>query len=317
MNATSKSNNPGAGASGGHDRGWWSRLSRRAAAFTGALRRPGATRRAAALGALFVVGTGIGLLVRGPLAPSLQGPARMTGTEQASLGSLEAARPQPGAVGETGSSAGSLAPPSRPAGASTQGAQPQGLALPGELVWPADGMVVATAGWRRNPDRGDWTYLPGIELAVGSSSAIRAAADGTVASVDAGSGEFSVSIDHGQGWVTIYGGLSRVRVQPGQRVQRGAVIGYGPRLPEAMPALAGAYGVGGAAGAEEAGSSVRAVVSFSVRHGTESVNPLSVMPAASYRVAPADEPATGTQPTTAQASASSDGLDEAPSPVGP
>lgn len=164
------------------------------------------------------------------------------------------------------------------------------MGLPGRLVWPADGMVVAVAGWRRHPEHGDWRYLPGLELAVPSGAPVRAAADGRVSGVEAGADGFTVVIDHGDGWSTVYGQLARVHVQRDQAVRAGAVIGYGPLLPDAVPALASLYGVGDAAGAEAAPAAVRGVITFAVYHGTESVDPLAVMPAGSFRVADGSEP---------------------------
>ncbi|HEY8425317.1 MAG TPA: M23 family metallopeptidase [Limnochordales bacterium] len=162
--------------------------------------------------------------------------------------------------------------------------------LQGRLVWPADGMVVATAGWRRHPEQGDWRYLPGLELAVPSGAPVRASGDGRVSAVEAGADGFTVVIDHGGEWQTVYGRLARVRVQQGQEVAAGTVVGYGPSFPEAVPALAGLYGVSDVAGTTGSAATVRGVVSFAIYHGTESVDPLGVMPAGFFRVAEGSEP---------------------------
>lgn len=257
----------------------------------------GRAARRAALPLLFAAGVGLGLALSRPWGPvALPGfggapqaavaPSRLEG-EVAGTAAL--------VTGEPG--ARSDGTPARTAGASTaaSGAGARAAFLSGGLVWPADGMVVAMAGWRRHPEQGDWRYLPGLELAVPSQAPVRAVAAGTVSSVEAASDGFTVVVDHGNGWSTVYGRLSRVTVEPGQALEAGAVLGHAPALPEAVPALAGVYGVEGAGAPPEPAAAVRGVVSFAIYHGTESVDPLSVMPAASFRVAD-DSPAAGTQP---------------------
>lgn len=264
---------------------------------------------------LFALGLGIGYLTwrYAPVSPpgpgSLSPLTQVGDTAPASLPGLSKATGAGMAGG--GNAAGTREQGVQASGTMTAGPAP-GLStsLPGSLVWPADGLVVATAGWRRHPERGDWRYLPGLELAVPSQAPVRAAAAGTVRSVDVQSDGFTVVLDHGQGWSTTYGRLSSVRVERAQGVTSGTIIGYGPRLPEVVPTLAGVYGVGGATqAAGEPGASIRAVISFAVYHGTESVDPLAVMPAASYRVAGPDEPE-AYEPAGA-------GEPSGPSPVGP
>lgn len=274
-------------------RGRWARLASRLGPDAGK------AARLAALPLLFGLGLGAGLLLaqwgaRLPGAWDLQrersGGATLQalGLEQDLAGSPEALP-----ASTRGERPAGVSGPARTGTGSEPNSGALSSVLPGRLVWPADGMVVATAGWRRHPDRGDWRYLPGLELAVPSQAPVRAAADGRVASVEAGSEGFTVVIDHGDGWSTVYGRLFRVRVQQGQTLTAGTIVGHGPNLPEAVPALAGVYGVDSAGSAQAlAGSpaAVRGVVTFAVYHGTESVDPLAVMPAASFRVADASSP---------------------------
>lgn len=157
------------------------------------------------------------------------------------------------------------------------------------MRWPADGLLLSTAGWRRHPTRGDWSYQPGLELAVPSGAPVRAAAAGTVTEVAVGSDGYTVVVDHGGGWTTVYGRLSEVRVRTGQGVRAGAVLGAALSLPDAMPAMAaGAPATGWdlRLGSPLPGRVVRATVTFEVRRGGESVEPLRLLGPGWFRVAP-------------------------------
>lgn len=234
---------------------------------------------------LFAFGLGAGWLVarwNGSAGSGAKLDLTMQPTAAAEADTLPAASSRATPV-ESGAQATALAPT---AGTAMTGGR---AGLQGRLVWPADGMVVAMAGWRRHPEHGDWRYLPGLELAVPSGAPVRAAGEGRVRAVEAGSDGFTVVVDHGGDWQTVYGRLARVRVQQGQDVAAGVVIGYGPSFPEAVPALTGLYGVGDVAGGAGA-ATVRGVVTFAIYHGTESVDPLGVMPAGFFRVADGSEP---------------------------
>ena len=66
----------------------------------------------------------------------------------------------------------------------------------------------------------------GLDIAAPEGSPVRAPADGTVIT----SGRYffngnTVFLDHGQGLVTMYCHLSEIRVQPGQAVRQGEIIG--------------------------------------------------------------------------------------------
>ncbi len=66
---------------------------------------------------------------------------------------------------------------------------------------------------------------PGLDIAIPAQSYIRAAGAGTVEDVeeDAVYGNF-VTVDHGQGYLTLYAHASEIFVEPGQRVRRNEVI---------------------------------------------------------------------------------------------
>lgn len=87
----------------------------------------------------------------------------------------------------------------------------------GAFVWPAAGSI--TQGYR--------FYHKAIDIANRGGGSILAADTGTVIAAGwDGSGYGNrVIIDHGNGFVTLYGHLSVVQVSPGQKVNRGSVIG--------------------------------------------------------------------------------------------
>ena len=72
----------------------------------------------------------------------------------------------------------------------------------------------------------DAPVAPGVDYTIPEGSRVFATADGTVTSVamrNSTSGQ-TVTIDHGNGYETLYGHLSRILVQKGQRVRRGDII---------------------------------------------------------------------------------------------
>jgi murein DD-endopeptidase MepM/ murein hydrolase activator NlpD len=98
----------------------------------------------------------------------------------------------------------------------------------GTMIWPVDGAVVSGFGGR---DIGaGYEYHPGIDIAVGEGTPIRAAADGTVVFTQSeaesgGYGNFTC-IDHGGGLSTCYAHQTSFAVAAGQSVTQGDVIGY-------------------------------------------------------------------------------------------
>ncbi|MGI8982993.1 MAG: murein hydrolase activator EnvC family protein [Acidimicrobiales bacterium] len=88
------------------------------------------------------------------------------------------------------------------------------------LAWPTTGSVTSGFGYR-------WGSLhAGIDIANGMGTPIRAAKAGTVilAGWNGGYGN-AVVIDHGGGFSTLYGHMTRLRTSEGQRVGQGDLIG--------------------------------------------------------------------------------------------
>ncbi|HTW83557.1 MAG TPA: peptidoglycan DD-metalloendopeptidase family protein [Candidatus Sulfotelmatobacter sp.] len=92
-------------------------------------------------------------------------------------------------------------------------------------LMPVQGARIASGfGWRSTP----WPeYHQGVDLAVDYGTMVRAAAAGTVVTAgwDGGFG-IKVAIDHGNGYQTWYGHLSRTIVTVGEHITKGAPIAY-------------------------------------------------------------------------------------------
>lgn len=128
----------------------------------------------------------------------------------------------------------------------------------GKLYWPVEGggHITSGFGWRRR----DWH--PAVDIAAPQGTPVRAADSGVVtfAGWQAGYGRLII-IDHGGGMTTRYGHLSRTQVQPGDRVERGQVIGA----------------VG------QTGRATGPHLHFEVRIGGEARNPLQYYPSSASR----------------------------------
>lgn len=94
------------------------------------------------------------------------------------------------------------------------------------LDLPATGRLSARFGIRRTLNgKPSWPH-GGLDVAIGTGTPLRAAADGRVIATDDYfySGK-SVWVDHGQGFITLYIHMSRIDVKAGDAVARGAVLG--------------------------------------------------------------------------------------------
>ncbi len=100
----------------------------------------------------------------------------------------------------------------------------QGTVLPS--LWPVRGQITAGFGQRMDPFSGESANHRGLDISAPAGSPVEATADGIVlhASRDGGYGN-EILIDHGYGFTTRYGHLSRINVVVGQEVKRGQAIG--------------------------------------------------------------------------------------------
>lgn len=95
-----------------------------------------------------------------------------------------------------------------------------------DLIKPAEGPLSSPFGLRRYFNEQPRKPHSGLDIAAAEGAPIKAPAPGTV--LDTGNFFFNgntVFIDHGQGLITMYCHMSRIDVQPGQRVATGETIG--------------------------------------------------------------------------------------------
>jgi murein DD-endopeptidase MepM/ murein hydrolase activator NlpD len=93
-------------------------------------------------------------------------------------------------------------------------------------IWPTKGWNSRGYGMKYDPFTGYKQFHRGIDIAANAGTLVIAPSDGRVKELGKyrGLGKMIV-IDHGYGFVTRYGHLSRFDVKRGQRVKRGDVIG--------------------------------------------------------------------------------------------
>lgn len=98
----------------------------------------------------------------------------------------------------------------------------------GSFIWPtASTYITSRFGLRVHPITGETRSHTGLDVG-GSYGDTIAAADGgtvTLAGVNGGYGN-CVMIDHGNGYITLYGHMSSIAVTKGQAVSQGDAIGY-------------------------------------------------------------------------------------------
>ena len=99
-------------------------------------------------------------------------------------------------------------------------------AFKGNLPWPVAGRVRVPFGRRKHPKFDTYTVENGIEIDAREGAPVTAVHEGTVAFADRFRGYgLMVVLDHGGKHHTLYAHLADLRVQPGQRVASGQVLG--------------------------------------------------------------------------------------------
>lgn len=89
---------------------------------------------------------------------------------------------------------------------------------------PALGQVVQGFEWTGSQK--SWRLHPGVDINLPVGGNVMAAAAGTVIKVEKTTGGgFSVTLDHGNGWESVYADLTNIQVQNGQKVIKGVIIG--------------------------------------------------------------------------------------------
>lgn len=95
-----------------------------------------------------------------------------------------------------------------------------------DFILPAAGRLSSRFGLRRVLNGETRSPHAGLDVAVGTGAPVLAASAGSVLAVE----DFyftggTVTIDHGQGVLTLYAHLSRIDVKPGQSLKKGEAIG--------------------------------------------------------------------------------------------
>lgn len=94
------------------------------------------------------------------------------------------------------------------------------------MLLPTDGWISRAYGYKIDPFTGERAFHSGIDVACNTGTPVLAPADGTVeyAGWKEGLG-ILVKIDHGHGYATIFGHLSKNLARTGDHVSRGDLIG--------------------------------------------------------------------------------------------
>lgn len=103
------------------------------------------------------------------------------------------------------------------------------ISIPAIIPIPKNKGVIASGfGYRIHPIYKVLRMHTGIDITCRLGTPVYATGNGTVSKNDAtvsGMGIVCV-IEHGYGYKTVYGHLSKLKVKPGQKVKRGQIIGY-------------------------------------------------------------------------------------------
>ena len=99
------------------------------------------------------------------------------------------------------------------------------VTLPFEESAPISGETSSGFGYRMHPIHNEIRFHYGTDFAANAGTVIHAFADGTVleAGTDSGYGNY-VKLDHGNGYITLYGHCSELSVSAGETVARGQPI---------------------------------------------------------------------------------------------
>lgn len=96
--------------------------------------------------------------------------------------------------------------------------------LPG--LWPITGRLMGGFGERTDPFSGEGARHTGVDISAPMGTPVKATADGVIISAgwNGGYGR-CVIIDHGNGYQTWYGHLSKINVMEGEEIRQGETLG--------------------------------------------------------------------------------------------
>lgn len=101
-----------------------------------------------------------------------------------------------------------------------------GLISATPAISPVRGLITSKFGYRRDPITGQPALHSGIDISAPPGKPVKSAAAGVVTQIQQfGPLGRAVFVAHGFGITTVYGHLSRTSVTPGQRIERGGVVG--------------------------------------------------------------------------------------------
>jgi murein DD-endopeptidase MepM/ murein hydrolase activator NlpD len=93
--------------------------------------------------------------------------------------------------------------------------------------YPVPGNITSLFGKRADPINGKMAFHSGVDISISPESPIRCTADGVVSySGWTKTNGYIVVLEHGCGFTTVYAHNQKNTVKLGQRVKRGAIIGY-------------------------------------------------------------------------------------------
>lgn len=92
-------------------------------------------------------------------------------------------------------------------------------------LWPTTGRITSKFGTRKDPFTNETAFHEGIDIANSAGTNIVAAAKGTVtfSGYNSGYGR-AIIINHGNGYKTVYGHVSKLLVSTGDKVEKGQII---------------------------------------------------------------------------------------------
>ena len=89
------------------------------------------------------------------------------------------------------------------------------------------GVVTSAYGYRVHPITGNYTFHNGVDLAVSQGTPIYASRSGYVTTAEYNyAWGYYVTINHMDGFSTLYAHMTHFIVSPGQYVEQGQTIGY-------------------------------------------------------------------------------------------
>jgi septal ring factor EnvC (AmiA/AmiB activator) len=99
-------------------------------------------------------------------------------------------------------------------------------AFKGALPWPSEGRVRSAFGRHKHPKFDTYTVQNGIEIEAPADSPVAAVHEGTVVFAERFKGYgLMVVVDHGGKHHSLYAHLAEARVQSGQKVAAGEILG--------------------------------------------------------------------------------------------